>query len=146
MNFSTTPPNDSISSADGVVVRTEQRLHVLGVEPLGPRREADEVDEDDADEAALLVRCLVLADERLAAREAEPRDGGVLLAAGGAEAHTWILRGPAGWFKRRRFRTGPVPGTGPVCSGHVRPVALHVRVPRVQDPAGFGFQIHACSA
>jgi hypothetical protein len=70
------------------VVRTEQRLHVLGVEPLGPRGEADEVDEDDADEAALLVRCLVLADERLAAREAEPRDRGVLLAASSADAHT----------------------------------------------------------
>ena len=74
-------------SSDGVVVRPEQRLHVLGVEPLGPRREADQVDEDHADETAFLIRCLVLADERLTAGEAEPRDRGVLLAASGAEAH-----------------------------------------------------------
>ena len=34
--------------ANALVVRREDRAHVLGVELFGPRREPDEVDEDDA--------------------------------------------------------------------------------------------------
>jgi len=37
------------------VVRREDRAHVLRVELLGARREADEVDEDDADDPPLLA-------------------------------------------------------------------------------------------
>ena len=39
--------------ADALVVRAEQRLHVLGIHRLGARREADEVAEDDRDDLAL---------------------------------------------------------------------------------------------
>ena len=48
--------------ADALVVRAEERLDVLGVELLGPLREADEVAEDDRDDLALsawLARAMV---------------------------------------------------------------------------------------
>jgi hypothetical protein len=65
---------------DRVEVRTQERLDVLRVEMLGPRREADQVDEDDADEAPLLPAA-AFGLERDPASQAEPRDGGVLLTA-----------------------------------------------------------------
>src|SRR5262249_40438362 len=66
-------------------VRLEQRAHVLRVEPLGPRREPDQVDEQDGDDLALLARLGVA--ERAAAPQAEARVLGVLLAAAIAGDH-----------------------------------------------------------
>ena len=42
--------------ANAGVVRTENRLHVLRVHRLRPRRKADEVAEDDSDDLALTAR------------------------------------------------------------------------------------------
>ena len=44
--------------AKACVVRRQDRADVLGVELLGPRREADEVGEKDGDDAPLLARAL----------------------------------------------------------------------------------------
>ena len=55
MNFSTVPPKRSSSVAQPGVVGREQRAHVLGVELLGPRGEADEVGEEDGDDLPLLA-------------------------------------------------------------------------------------------
>ena len=110
MNFSTTPPNDSISPRTASWYGRSSAWTSSGSSRSDARREADEVDEDDADEPALLVRRLVLAGERLAAGEAEPRD----------------RRGSPGHKRRRRSQLdpavrGPVQaprqgrsGTGPV--------------------------------
>src|SRR5439155_20502027 len=68
------------------VVRRQDRAHVLRVELFRARREPNEVDEDDADDPALLARRRFLA-ERSPAREAEARDLGVVLATGGADGH-----------------------------------------------------------
>ena len=72
------------------VIRRQDRAHVLRIELLRARREAHEVDEDDADEPALLApRRLLL--ERSSAREAETGDLRVVLAAGTASGHSLIL-------------------------------------------------------
>ena len=46
MNFSTVPPKRSSSARTPRVVAGEQRADVLGVEPFGPRRQADQVGEE----------------------------------------------------------------------------------------------------
>ena len=66
--------------ADALVVRREDRADVLRIELLGTSGEADEVDEQDGDDAALLAGPPGLG-ERRAARVAELREVGVLLAA-----------------------------------------------------------------
>jgi hypothetical protein len=48
--------------AQALVVRTQDRLHVFGVEGLGTRRESDEVDKDDRDELALAPRAHAVAE------------------------------------------------------------------------------------
>ncbi len=40
-----------------LVIRREERTHVLGVELLGASREPHEIDEHDRDDAPLLARC-----------------------------------------------------------------------------------------
>ena len=72
------------------VVRGEDGAHVLRVELLGARREADEVDEDDADDPPLLAVRRLLG-QRSPAREAEARDIGVVLAARNARRHSRIV-------------------------------------------------------
>jgi len=42
-------------AAHALVVRREERAYVLGIELLGAGREADDVDEEDADDAALFA-------------------------------------------------------------------------------------------
>ena len=72
------------------VVRSKDRAHVLRIELLGARREADEVDEDDADDPPLLaVRRLL--DERGSAGEAKTRNRRVFLGAALANWHPRIL-------------------------------------------------------
>ena len=83
MNFSTLPPKLSAQATHALVVRRQHRPDVLWVEALGPRREADEVDEEHRDDAPLLAASVRLP-ERCPAREAEPRAFGVLLLAVGA--------------------------------------------------------------
>jgi hypothetical protein len=51
------------------VVRAQDRLHVLGIQRLGPRGEADEVAEEDAHDLPLAAR---IADHALLARSASP--------------------------------------------------------------------------
>ena len=84
-----------------LVVRAERRSHVLRVGAIGTAREADEVDEQDRDDLALLSgRSICL--ERLAARQAEARALRVLFPARGADDHATDLRSdPA-----RRLRSG----------------------------------------
>ena len=55
---------------DAFVVRPENRLHVLRVERLGARREADEVAEDDRDDLALAARA---GHQAILASSASPR-------------------------------------------------------------------------
>jgi hypothetical protein len=54
------------------VVRRKQRAHVLGVELLGPRREADQVGEEHGHDLALLARGPADRLQRSAAGIAEP--------------------------------------------------------------------------
>src|SRR5439155_26562239 len=66
--------------------------------------------EEDADEPPLLLRCRLVDAKRSPARETEPRDLGVLLAASCANEHRQRLRpSPAGASRRGRrpLRTGP---------------------------------------
>ena len=72
--------------ADAFVVRSEDRPNVLWVELLGAPGEADEVDEEDGDDAPLLAGPPGL-DEWRAARVAELREVGVLLPAACAGRH-----------------------------------------------------------
>ena len=78
-------------AADALVVGRKHRANLLGVEPLGPRREPDEVDEDDRDDPPLVPGRALVAD-RGAAREAEVGDRRVLLAAGRTDDHWRSLR------------------------------------------------------
>ena len=87
--------------ANGLVVRIEDRANVLGIEPLGARREPDDVDEDDADDAALLARLARGALERGRAGEAEPGDFRIFLTAGGAGDHPPSLRPRSGHAAER---------------------------------------------
>ena len=73
-----------------LVVRAEDRPHVLRVELFGAGREADEVDEHHADDPALLARRRFLG-ERSSAREAEAGDLRVFLVAGAAAGHARML-------------------------------------------------------
>ncbi len=72
------------------VVRRQDRAHVFRVELLRARREADEVDEDDADDPALFALRRLLG-QRSPARETEACDLGVVLAARTARGHARIL-------------------------------------------------------
>ncbi len=69
-----------------LVVGDEEGANVFGVELLGSGCEADEIDEEDGDEASLLAGPSRLG-ERCAARVAELRPVGVLLAASRAREH-----------------------------------------------------------
>ena len=62
-------------------VGRQDRADVLRVEPLGARREADEIREEDGDDLALLEQALRLVGERFSAGKAELRNRRVLLAA-----------------------------------------------------------------
>ena len=77
---------------DALVIGRQDRMHVLGIQPLGPRREPDEVDEDDADDASLGVRPGASRSQRAPAGEAETGDLRVLLTAGGTAMHVQRLR------------------------------------------------------
>jgi len=55
------------------VVRREQRTHVLGVELLGARGEADKIGKKNRNDLALLAARRLLARERHTAGIAEPR-------------------------------------------------------------------------
>ena len=67
--------------ADELVIWDQDRANVFGVELLGLRGRADEVDEDDRDDPTLFLGRALL-HERRAARQAEPCAGRVLLVAG----------------------------------------------------------------
>jgi hypothetical protein len=73
-----------------LVVRSQDRPHVLRVERLGLRGEAHEVDEEDGDHTPFLGGRLRLG-QRCRAREAEARDVRVLLAAARADEHSQRL-------------------------------------------------------
>ena len=60
MNFSTVPPYRSMMSARDLEVLREELARLLGVASLGRGREADEVGEEDGDEAALGRGCAQL--------------------------------------------------------------------------------------
>jgi hypothetical protein len=64
-------------AAHARVVRTEQCTHVLRVETLGARGEADEVGEENGDDLALLARGRIVREAR-SARGAKPRAFGVI--------------------------------------------------------------------
>ena len=86
-----------------LVVRRQERPYVLGVELLGAGREADDVDEEDADDPPLLpVRARR---QRGTAVQAEARNLRVLLTAGGANRHADSLwnRPTASFSHGRRF-------------------------------------------
>ena len=74
MNFSSTPPYCSIPRFALRVVDLQRVADVLGIGAVRPRREADEVDEEDRDELPLLVRHRLL--ERRPAAGAVERVGG----------------------------------------------------------------------
>ena len=70
-----------------LVVRRQHRLHVLGIEPLGARREAHEIGEQDRDNFPLRAGRARRLRERRAALGAELRRRLVLVAAVRADAH-----------------------------------------------------------
>ena len=74
-----------------LVVPAQERAHVLRIEPLGPRRRADEVDEHRRDDLALLARRRHRAECRTAA-VAEPRVVRVLTCAPQAGDHAASVR------------------------------------------------------
>ena len=71
-------------TTDEVVIRNQQRPHVLDVQPLGHAREPHEIDEDDGDNFAHLTR---RCGERCAALEAEAGAFRVFDLTGGAPSH-----------------------------------------------------------
>ncbi len=71
---------------DTVVVRAEDRAHLLGIELLRLRGEADEVAEEHGDDLALLPRSRNR-NQRRAAHPAEAEAIGILLAAARARDH-----------------------------------------------------------
>ena len=73
--------------AQARVVRLEHGAHVLGVELLGPRGEADEVGEEDGHDLALLAGRLGRLPQTRAAARAEARAVRVLVAAAGTGEH-----------------------------------------------------------
>ena len=76
---------------DALVVRRQHRADVFRVEPLGPRGEADQVDEDHRHDPPLDPRRLV-GGHRRTAQQAEPGDVRVLGATGQALPHVPTLR------------------------------------------------------
>ena len=84
--------------AEVLPVRRQQRAHVLRVHPLGARREADEVGEEDGDDLALLAPQLWRGGKRTPAAVAEARVRRVLAPAGSARHHERSLGalGPGG--------------------------------------------------
>jgi hypothetical protein len=91
-----------------LVVRRQERAHVLGVELLGARREADDVDEEDADDAALLT--VRLGRKSRPAPEAEARDVRILLTTRSADRHADSLWNR--WTESSsRSRTRPTRGS-----------------------------------
>src|SRR5262249_7947540 len=66
------------------------RPDVLRIQLFGARREADQVDEDNADDTSFLAASRFLG-ERSPARETEARDLWVVLSAGPASRHLRIL-------------------------------------------------------
>ena len=78
--------------ADGVVVRREQCTDVFRVEALGLAGEPDEIDEDDADDAAFLLRPRGGVVERRSAGGAESGSLRALVAADGACGHARRVR------------------------------------------------------
>jgi MoxR-like ATPase len=82
--------------AQALVVGRKQRANVLRIHLLRPRRETDEVGEEDGDDLALLARRGWLQDGP--AREAEPRARGVLLPALWTDQHPSSVGGCRGWF------------------------------------------------
>ena len=100
------------------VVRLQHPAHVLGIEPLGPRCEADEVAEEAGDDLALLAAA-TSASSDVAHREQIARVLGVLAAAARADLHAgrigarmrrWSCRRPA---MRAAGRLDRVPGARP---------------------------------
>ena len=87
MNFSTVPPKRSSSSRRRAWYGRSSAAHVLRIQLLGARREADEVGEEDRDDLALLAHGWLLGRERCPARVAETRAVRILLAAHGALSH-----------------------------------------------------------
>ena len=75
---------------DARVVRAERRADVLRIGPIGARREPDEIDEEDGDDLALLLRGRGAERRRAGAAEAEAV--GILLAAPWADEHAPRLR------------------------------------------------------
>ena len=73
-------------------VRREHGAHVLGVEPLGPSGEADEIGEENRDDLALFTSGRLLGCEGRGAPVAEAGAFGVLLAAKGADLHEGRVR------------------------------------------------------
>ena len=94
--------------ADAVVVRREDGAHVLGVERLGARGEADQVDEDDRDDPPLLPRRRLAAGQRASAGQAVLGDRRVLLPACGTECHGSSLR-PSGASGGQELQEPPGP-------------------------------------
>ena len=78
--------------AEVSVIRGKHRAHVLGIELLRPRREADEVDEDDGDGLSLLAERTFLRLERGRAGVAEAGRRRILLSAVRARNHSQSLR------------------------------------------------------
>ena len=74
------------------VIRLQEALHVLGIHPLGARREPHEVGEQHRHDLALLAERTCLSIERGATCVAEPRAGGVVLPADMARGHGGSLR------------------------------------------------------
>ena len=87
--------------AHASVIRPEHRANVLGIELLGARGRADDVDEEPGDELALLARRRGLG-ERRAARQAEARDLRVVLTALGTKRHRSSVRPWNGRYERGR--------------------------------------------
>ena len=92
--------------ADTLVVRAEDRPHVLRVELLGLRREADEVAEEHGDDLALLVRNGRLRGERSATHPAQSETIRVFLAAARTDDHAQRLRRVHGIAQMRDTGTG----------------------------------------
>jgi hypothetical protein len=74
------------------VVRLQEPLHVLGIHPLGARREPHEVGEQHRDDLALLAEGTCFPIERGATCVAEPRAGGVILPTNLARGHRVSLQ------------------------------------------------------
>ena len=80
MNFSTVAVPFELR-AQARVERRQQRLHVFGIELLGPRREADEIRKEHGHDLSLFARLRRYRRERRAAHPAQPETVGVFLPA-----------------------------------------------------------------